>query len=93
MSDKQDNPEEILKDVLTLSCQYLKEKLRSGQATAADIQAARALLRDNGITALKVPGSPTGELEETLDNAEFPFAIPGKILPEDDPAVKRATGE
>ena len=61
------------------------------EVTAADLQAYRAILRDNGVTGIPAPGS---KLEETvsaveeLDTNKFPFAVDVSLLPEADPAVK-----
>lgn len=45
-----------------LATQLLK-RIKSGEATAADFQAARQLLRDNNISAIAKPGvNPIGNL-------------------------------
>jgi len=44
----------------------LLERIRSGEATAADLQAARGFLKDNNVTALPVANSPTDKLAQEL---------------------------
>lgn len=46
---------------------HLLAKLRSGEATAADVSAAIKFLKDNGIEAMVTKGSPVGDLLEGLD--------------------------
>jgi hypothetical protein len=53
----------------------LASKIRSGEATAADMAVARQFLKDNGIQSLPTPKSPLGELADSL-----PFADPDDIL-------------
>jgi hypothetical protein len=47
----------------------LLEKIRSGKATAADLNVARAFLKDNNIEQAHVPGTPMADLARDL-----PFA-------------------
>jgi hypothetical protein len=49
--------------------EQLKKRIESGEATAADFGAAIKFLKDNGIEAVKTPGSPLAGLLESL-----PFA-------------------
>lgn len=49
--------------------QDLLNRIKSGQATAADLNVARAFLKDNGIDAVPTEGSPVGNLMTNL-----PFA-------------------
>lgn len=46
--------------------------LESGQATAADRAVIRNFLRDNGITAKPVAGSPMDDLRRANNLPEFP---------------------
>ena len=81
-----------MREMLSLSCKVLIEKLRSGEATAADIQAVRALLKDSGVNALPVSGSPIHDLQEAAaESLKFPFPAGGSLLPADDPAIKTGT--
>ena len=81
-----------MREILFLTCKEMKKKLKDGTATAAVYQAIRGLLKDNGITAMNIPGSPANELAEELAKkapvGEFPFAVDGPLLTPDDPAVK-----
>lgn len=44
----------------------LTDKLRSGEATAADIQAAIKFLKDNGIDGVPAEDNPLGKLRDSL---------------------------
>lgn len=44
----------------------LLAKLRSGEATASDLNVARQYLKDNGVTGLPAPGTPLQTLTEVL---------------------------
>lgn len=70
----------LLADMHLAVTEELLRKVRSGEATAADLNVARALLKDNNISAKVVPGSPMGSLVDELpftgddpdDNLPFP---------------------
>lgn len=47
----------------------LLKRIENGSATAADLNVARAFLKDNGIDAVPAPNSPVGDLV-----ANLPFA-------------------
>lgn len=47
----------------------LLNRIKAGTATAADLNVARAFLKDNGIDAIPTEGSPVGNLV-----ANLPFA-------------------
>lgn len=76
MADKGDI--EKLELLMSLSIDALIAKVRSGEATAADINVARAMLKDNGIQARGGKGSPLGTLAASLptfddeDRVELP---------------------
>jgi hypothetical protein len=55
----------------------LAEKIKSGEATAADMAVARQFLKDNGIQSLPRPKSGLGELADSL-----PFADADEIADE-----------
>lgn len=42
------------------------ERIASGEATAADLSAARQFLKDNNITAVRTPDNPLGKLADAL---------------------------
>jgi len=48
----------------------LKERILSGQATAADMQAAIKFLKDNGIDCMTGANEDVGSLAETM---QFPY--------------------
>lgn len=68
--------ETLLAELLEETTKGLLEKVRSGEATPADIKNIRELLKDNGIT------SDTGEEGNELDilSEELPFAAPLKLV-------------
>lgn len=47
-------------------CEDLMTKIKSGEAKAADLAAAIKFLKDNGIEAIPVEGSPLGTLVDNL---------------------------
>lgn len=47
-------------------CEDLMTKIQSGEAKAADLAAAIKFLKDNGIEAIPVEGSPLGNLVDNL---------------------------
>ena len=56
----------ILADMHTALAGDLVKRIEAGTATAADLGVARQFLKDNGITATPVKGSPLGNLLENL---------------------------
>ena len=44
----------------------LLKRIQSGEATAADLNVARAFLKDNGVDAVPAQGSPLGNLVGNL---------------------------
>lgn len=44
----------------------LADKIRSGDATAADLAVARQFLKDNGIDSIATPNNPLGHLAGQL---------------------------
>jgi hypothetical protein len=61
---------EKLKELHEKLCEVLLEKIKSPDVTASELNVARQLLKDNGIDAVPVEGSP---LQSLLD--ELPFKI------------------
>lgn len=47
-------------------CEDLMAKIKSGEAKAADLAAAIKFLKDNGIEAIPVEGSPLSNLVDNL---------------------------
>lgn len=76
MTDK-DNRKAALEALFDQVIEQLTAKIASGEATAADIQAARQLLRDNGIDINK--NAPPAGVKRLID------ALP-ELDPEDLPA-------
>ena len=60
--------EEKLGNLFDLVCDDLTGRIGSGEATSTDLNVARQMLKDNGITAVPVQESPL----ESLTNA-LPF--------------------
>jgi hypothetical protein len=52
----------------------LSEKIKSGEATAADMAVARQFLKDNGIDAIPTKGNHLSDLQEGVNNQlpDFP---------------------
>ena len=90
-----DNVDERLYDIYEGICDVIVQKLKApSEVTAADIQAYRGFLKDNGITSLRRPGNKLDEAASAAEEfEEFPFAVPAPVLPKDDPAVKAAASE
>lgn len=64
MSKRADN--DLINQLHNELATKLLERIRSGEATAADLQAARGFLKDNNVSALPVKDSPTAKLAEEL---------------------------
>lgn len=56
----------ILEDLHNALVAALLDKIRTGEATAADLGVARQLLKDNGIDAAATDGQPILKLHEAL---------------------------
>jgi hypothetical protein len=63
MTKKLDLIYEAMQEALA---QGLLDRIRSGEATAADMNVARQLLKDNNITSVPKPGDPIANLVHTL---------------------------
>ena len=59
----------------------LADKIKSGEATAADMAVARQFLKDNGIDAIPTKGSPLGDLRDGL-----PFPDAEGVKSEEEPS-------
>ncbi len=60
---------EELGELHALIAKTLTKRILSGEATAADLNVARAFLKDSNVQAVGVTGSPIGDLAASL-----PFA-------------------
>jgi len=58
--------DDLLAQLHDKTVRELLRKIESGEATAADLGVARALLRDNDITAKPAKGTPIYQLTERL---------------------------
>ena len=67
--------EELLALLHNAVANALVEKVKSGEATAAELAAAIKFLKDNGITAVLAPDSPMRSLVDELD---MPFDADGR---------------
>lgn len=63
--------EEKLSNLFDLVCDDLTERIGSGEATSTDLNVARQMLKDNGITATPIADSPLNSLSNALP---FPSA-------------------
>jgi len=70
---------DLLAEVLDGSTRLLLERIKSGEATAADLNVARQLLKDNGINAIPTRDNGIGRLAQ-----ELPFQSSAEIA--DDPS-------
>lgn len=90
------DPLERLRKIYDDMCTALETKLKNPESiTAADIQAVRAFLKDNGITSMLAEEGPLRRVTDATESLEpdtpqFPFAVPNSVLPADDPVVKAA---
>jgi ABC-type Zn uptake system ZnuABC Zn-binding protein ZnuA len=66
--------DDLLSSLHNAVAEALLAKVRSGEASAADLAAAAKFLKDNGITAVLAPDTPMGNLTEELD---LPFSDDG----------------
>ena len=57
---------DLLKQLHNAVAVDLLSKIQDGEATAAELSAAIKFLKDNGIEALPMEGSPLGNLVDTL---------------------------
>lgn len=62
---------ELLDDLHGALASTLLKRIKEGTATAADLNVARAMLKDNNVEQAAVPGSPIRSLADSL-----PFAGP-----------------
>jgi hypothetical protein len=62
MADTRD----ILADILDESARLLLNRIKAGEATAADLNVARQLLKDNGINAIPTKDNGLGQLARQL---------------------------
>ena len=58
--------EDTLGELHRLVAQALTDKINSGEATPADMNAAIKFLQNNGIEAIAIDESPLGKLVESL---------------------------
>lgn len=60
------NKEQKLSNLFDLVCDDLTGRVSSGEATSADLNIARQMLKDNGITATPAEASPLEGLANAL---------------------------
>jgi len=58
--------DELLQQLHSETAQQLLEKVRSGSATASDLNVARQFLKDNNIESIPKAGSPEHNLAQEL---------------------------
>lgn len=57
---------DTLGDIQTGMASLLLQRIRSGEASSADLAVARALLKDNAVQAKPVKDSPLGNLADSI---------------------------
>lgn len=67
MSDNRD----LLEQLFTASIEQLLERVKNGEATAADLGVARQMLKDNGIEALATGDNELSKLKDQMDLDDF----------------------
>jgi hypothetical protein len=67
-----ENKEQKLSNLFDLVCDDLTGRVASGEATSADLNIARQMLKDNGITAAPAEASP---LEGLANALPFPSVL------------------
>ena len=60
------NTSDRLQQLQDILIDEMLRRIKTGEATAADLGAARQLLKDNGIQAIANDGNPLGNLIEAL---------------------------
>ena len=69
--------QDILEALHSSLATELSQRIKSGEATAADLSVARQLLKDNGIDAFATNDSP---LQQLVDSLPFDTEVPdGKV--------------
>lgn len=63
---------DTLGSIQTKMAQLLLKRIETGEATAADLAVARALLRDNSVQAKPVKDSPLGNLAASIPTFDEP---------------------
>lgn len=63
---------DTLGSIQTKMAQLLLKRIESGEATAADLAVARALLRDNAVQAKPIKDSPLGNLAASIPTFDEP---------------------
>jgi hypothetical protein len=63
---KKSAPVALLEELHSITVRALIDKVKSGEATAADLNVARAMLKDNGIDAIPTDGTPLDDLTKSL---------------------------
>lgn len=71
------DPSERLHDLQDILIDEMIRRIKTGEATAADLSAARQMLKDNGIQAVATDDSPMLELVNSLpfDDDSEPIRI------------------
>tara|TARA_R100000406_G_scaffold56203_2_gene38566 strand:+ start:16255 stop:16488 length:234 start_codon:yes stop_codon:yes gene_type:complete len=71
------SPQDILEALHSSLATELSQRIKSGEATAADLSVARQFLKDNGIDAFATNDSP---LQQLVDSLPFDTDVPdGKV--------------
>ena len=62
MSDRND----LLESLFDKTIEALLDRVKSGEASASELNVARQMLKDNGIEAIATPSNPLGSLASQL---------------------------
>lgn len=73
--------EKVLESLHTELASTLLAKIRSGEATASDLNVARQFLKDNGIDGVKKAGSPLDSLAASIPFTEVDDEEQAGFLP------------
>lgn len=72
------NTNQVLEDLHSAVARELLQRVKSGDASTADLSAAAKFLKDNGIEAIPTPENPLGDLRDALPS----FPNPQEITPQ-----------
>lgn len=72
MSDLRD----LLEQLQSETVKALLDRVRSGEATASDLNVARQLLKDNGVDTIPKKGDPLAQLQDALPDLDANDQMP-----------------
>jgi hypothetical protein len=75
MSDKRASTD-LLDELHAAIAHSLIDKIRSGEATASDLNVARQFVKDNGIDAVPGKENPASQLADELPDVDSAVVVP-----------------